>query len=572
MLRSLGLALLLVPALVLGSPEGFAQERDEELRDARASQVFVAGMTRAYIGDHEGAIALYQRALELAPDRSAILAALAESYQARGDLSAALFHAERAVEAAPREASLYRLLADLRRELGDVQGVAEALRVVTAILPGDAALRTDLARAQHHAGQLEEALQSYREVLDMVGESAPVRARMLQIYRRLGDLDGAVETTRVLLALDPEQVGLYQQLAEMESALGRDEEAAAALETLLEIDPGNASARDALAAMYRERGDETSAEALTHEEIDLDGVENRLARAASLYVRSGSDPAAARSARELLESLLHDDEAPVEALLMLGDLRFRERDFRGAVSALSAALAAQPAHLPAWEQLIIAHLELGDSAAATDMAAEALLLFPGQYPLLRASVHALMQEERNPEAARAAAEAADVLRDEHPESVEELSHMVALQALVYMRLEDAAQSDSLHEEAIALDPDNAMALNNFAYDLAGRGVRLDDALAMAQRAVELAPENTSFLDTRGWVHHVRGEHGLAIEWLARAAEIAEAQGVARAIYYEHLGEAQAAAGETEAALRSFRRALELEPNRGHIRQRIAELE
>ena len=51
-------------------------------------------------------------------------------------------------------------------------------------------------------------------------------------------------------------------------------------------------------------------------------------------------------------------------------------------------------------------------------------------------------------------------------------------------------------------PDDALVLNNYAYLLAQAGVRLGEALLMVERALELSPDNPSYLDTKGWVYYM----------------------------------------------------------------------
>ncbi len=45
-----------------------------------------------------------------------------------------------------------------------------------------------------------------------------------------------------------------------------------------------------------------------------------------------------------------------------------------------------------------------------------------------------------------------------------------------------------------------MALNNLAYIKAEEGVDLDQALTMAQRAVQKVPNSTDIADTLGWIY------------------------------------------------------------------------
>jgi tetratricopeptide (TPR) repeat protein len=566
--RSNAYLFVLLIAATAATPAG-AQVVSPAAQEARATQLFVGGMTRAYNHDHAGAIELYDQVLSLRPGDPAVLSALAEAYEAMDDVSAARFHAERAVAAAPAEPDLHRLLADLRLRSGDSDGAIASYESLLALRPHDTGAMTTLARAQQNAGRLADAISTYGRLLDSVGESILVRSRILQLQRRLGDVEGAAETIAALIELDPTNHVLYRQLADMYVALGRPHEAISLLEDHLAQSPADADARLALAELYRQRGDESSARALIDEAAGQDGSPaDRLAQALALFGRADGDPAAAIAARSILEQLLDEGQDDPEIRFVLGELHFRSGDFASAAELFATALADDPGHPAAWERLVASRLEAGDAAAAADAGQDALLLFPGQYPLLRVTMFALVRAGRNDQALRRAGEAVDVLADEHPDALEERSAIIGTIALVHMRRNDDAAADASHDEALILDPRNSTALNNYAFNLASRGTRLDDALEMAALAVQIDGDNPSYLDTLGRVHYLRGDSGAALPLLERAVDLARQRGTLSATLLEHLADAHAAAGNASAARTYWEEALDLDPGRESVRARL----
>ena len=57
----------------------------------------------------------------------------------------------------------------------------------------------------------------------------------------------------------------------------------------------------------------------------------------------------------------------------------------------------------------------------------------------------------------------------------------------------------LYEKALAYDPVNIFALNNYSYYLSLEGKRLDEALKMIERVLEIEPGNPTYIDTYGWI-------------------------------------------------------------------------
>jgi tetratricopeptide (TPR) repeat protein len=531
----------------------------------RAEQTFVRGMTRAYLGDYDAAIELYERALELQPGEGAFLAALAEAHEAEGDLTTALFFAALAVEASPEEASTYRHLAGLQLVAGETDAALATYQRLLEIAPRDVRALTALARIQQQAGRFDDALATYDRILREVGESSAVRTRMYRIYQRLGDISGTIRSLQALVDLDPANVTLQRELAGLYEREGRTNDAIAVLEDFLASHPQHAEALRDLATLYRSLGNDDRADALTAQLDAWPATPDAMrSRATDLYLRADEDPEAAATARDLLESVVEAGAADAASLLMLGDLRYRAGDWDAAADALAPALEDDPSNIAAWAQLVAARLQAGDVDAAVDAADEATLLFPGQYALIRIAALAHTQAENNRDALDLFEEALALLAENDPEADAERSALLAYVGLLHARMDAPARADAAYTEALELDRDNGLALDNYASLLAERGERLDEALAMARRAVDLDGESASYLDTLGWVHYQRGDYDVAVEWLTEAV----AAGEPTATLLEHLGDAEAARGRLDAARRHWQAALDLDAGNERIEAKL----
>ena len=83
------------------------------------------------------------------------------------------------------------------------------------------------------------------------------------------------------------------------------------------------------------------------------------------------------------------------------------------------------------------------------------------------------------------------------------------------RLPEALQH---YRRAFELNESNPVALNNLAYMLAANSTgSLDEALKMAQKAQEIAPDQPEFQDTMGWILYRKGLHTMAVKQLEKAA-------------------------------------------------------
>ncbi|MBN2254995.1 MAG: tetratricopeptide repeat protein, partial [Deltaproteobacteria bacterium] len=111
------------------------------------------------------------------------------------------------------------------------------------------------------------------------------------------------------------------------------------------------------------------------------------------------------------------------------------------------------------------------------------------------------------------------------------------------------------EEVLKIDEDNAEALNFIGYSYADRGIKLDEAQRMIQKALRLKPNNGFITDSLGWLYFKQNKMDLAIRYLEKALSLIPDDPTIT----EHLGDAYARAGLYRKALATYRKALKLKP-------------
>ncbi|HWF03366.1 MAG TPA: tetratricopeptide repeat protein [Candidatus Angelobacter sp.] len=84
------------------------------------------------------------------------------------------------------------------------------------------------------------------------------------------------------------------------------------------------------------------------------------------------------------------------------------------------------------------------------------------------------------------------------------------QALLYDFLGRKKEASAAYNSVLALDSENALALNNLAFLNADTGANLDQALTFAQRAQKKAPNSPDVSDTLGYVYYRKDLNGEAL--------------------------------------------------------------
>jgi tetratricopeptide (TPR) repeat protein len=119
------------------------------------------------------------------------------------------------------------------------------------------------------------------------------------------------------------------------------------------------------------------------------------------------------------------------------------------------------------------------------------------------------------------------------------------------RIEDMEKS---LRRVMELNPKNAHAYNALGYSLADRGQRLDEARALIEKAIALAPDDAFIMDSLGWVQYRQGQLADAIKTLQKAYGIRQDAEIA-----VHLGEVLWVSGQRDEAQKLWAQAKKLAP-------------
>ncbi|MGD9660197.1 MAG: tetratricopeptide repeat protein [Porticoccaceae bacterium] len=149
-----------------------------------------------------------------------------------------------------------------------------------------------------------------------------------------------------------------------------------------------------------------------------------------------------------------------------------------------------------------------------------------------------------------------------PESL----NLLYTRSIISAEQKDLAATESDLRAILALDADNATALNALGYSMTNLSNRHDEALALIQRAQELEPDNPAITDSLGWVYFHLGDLDRALTYLRQAFEAFPDGEVAA-----HLGEVLWLQGDQSGAEAVWRKGLENSPENKVLLETIERL-
>lgn len=572
MIRLFLTSCLIVPCLVLSvSPVDVVAQHGSAVPDGqenRAARLYVRGLTQERDGNHQAAIDLFTQASRHAPNEAAIYLSLSEAHHNLEQNDVALFYAEQAARLSDDPQYVHHLArSQLRSGQPDLAAQTYDRLLQRETVDTDAVF--EAARLKVHLGRDAEAATAFERLIRMVGDDRVLRTQLLQLYGRLDDVDGVERTLSALIRLQPSSEQYYLLLSDFYQRRERSGDAIQVLEQGMHAADEPYDVVSELITLYRSSGEHGRADSLATTLMDVDALsEDQITtRAEKAYLRASVDPSSAETAMTLLTQALEKSPGDVALLIMLGDLHFSQGEFSQSAALLSEALDKNPRNAELWVQTSLAYLNAGALADAAMKAADAILLFPGQIELYVVGGHANTQLYRTAEAIRLFETALELLADDERWDRRLATEAHASLGFLYSRRENHAASDDHYQRAIRIDSSNTFALNNYAYSLAERKIKLSEARELAMRAVELEPENAAFLDTAGWILFMQGEINGAHELVLRAVNTGEAS----ATVHMHLGDIELARGNRDAARTRWEEALKLDPGNSAVKSKLGQL-
>ena len=216
-----------------------------------------------------------------------------------------------------------------------------------------------------------------------------------------------------------------------------------------------------------------------------------------------------------------------------------------------------------YEALSFAYLEVGEKVNALNILHQALNKFPNEVTFPHTIANIYFQSKTYTQAEKYFMISLGI----NPQMFM-IQHTLAI---MFEEIEDTDRSDSLFNQIIIQNENDAVGLNDYAYILSERNNsslhELNYALELAKRAISMEPNNAAFLDTVGWIYYKMGTYKKAQEYLEKSLKINEDNSV----ILEHMGDIYRQLDESEQALILYEKALEKDANNKLIKNKINQL-
>jgi tetratricopeptide (TPR) repeat protein len=532
---------------------GFSQKKDnkkdkngkteitEEDR-SRGSDLFVKAISERELGNMEKSMDMFIEATEINPEDDAAFYELARVLQAMGRNDEAIIYAKTAIDL-ENENKWYKVLyANLAKANGQFDEYVNVYEQLVAEYPRDLNFLNQLAFAYFFIGDYQKSVDVYQDIEEIVGVNEALTTQKVQLYNQLGLKEQAVEEYEKLIEVDPEESRYYALLAEYCSKNGMEDKAIWAYEKIVEVNPDDPYVHISLAEFYKKKGKEDRSFeelklGLANPGLDLKTKINLL----FAYYSGELTEKQKKQALELSEILrqTHPDDPMSETFY--ASMLYENKEYEGARGILREIIKGERGNYGLWEQLLFCNLYLEDYGALSSDSEEAIDLFP-TYPLPYFFAGIGNFQLKDFVKARAYLESGkEYVINNNPL----LEQFYSSLGDTYNELEMYDASYEAYDNALRINPENSVVLNNYAYYLSLRDEMLEKAAQMSKKSIDLDPYNHNNLDTYAWVLYQLKKFDDALEWIEKAYRNG---GDTSGVVLEHYGDILFQLGRQDEAL------------------------
>jgi tetratricopeptide (TPR) repeat protein len=464
------------------------------------------------------ALNAYKKALELDPANEDAMTGLAMVYTDLGDSKAAADLLRKVADKDPNPRSLQNL-AVVYEQLKDFSLAAEMLRRALEQQPGNSDLKHQLAQDLLFSDQLDDALKVYQDLVEEDAKDTQSLLRISKIYQQKRDFAKAHEAADKAKELDPTNLDIQYNNVNLLASEGKIPEAIKTLKGILDSTAKKSYSAD-------ERGNRTQL---------LDGL-------GGLYQKAEQYPAAVETFRQIGD--LDPDAAPRASAEIVETYRLA-KDFAKAEAEAEAASKKYPA-----DRLVrsVHASVLADLGKTEQAVAETRKLLDGKNDRdTYINLAQIYDKAKNYGEMAKMLDAAEKLSV----SNEDKEAVIFMRGAMYERMKNYTEAEDEFRKALALNPENASALNYLGYMLADRGVRLEEARDLIAKAVERDPKNGAYLDSLGWVLFRLNKLPEAEEKLRAALELMSRDPTV----HDHLGDVYFREGKIREAIAQWQSSL-----------------
>lgn len=513
---------------------------------------FFLALKHKSLENYKESINAFQRCIDINNTRAFLFYELSKIYKIQERYFLSIKNIEQAISKEPGNYWYHILYAELLYMQNDYSKAAEQYKLLIEIDPQNHQLYFMLAETYVYAQKIKKAIQVYDDLQKKTGVDKLLSMQKHSLYRQLNDISGALKELELMIQEFPNDIEAMEILSELYLLNNEKEKAFEIFKRISLIDPENGRIHLTLADYYRESGDnKTSYKYLKQafHSLDLD-LDTKISILISYYRLIGINNEITEQAYELAKILLNIYPQEIKVRAVYADILYTNNNIDEANEQYLKILNKDKSKSEVWSQVLFIQAQKGDFKKLLEISSQALEYFPLNPIFYYFNGIANSRLEKHDKAIFAFKNGLEFTIN-NEDLLIEINLSIADS---YHKTDQHELSDEHFERVLSLDPENIIVLNNYAYYLSQRKIKLQRAKSMSQKCNELVSENGTYQDTYAWILYQLEDYKNAKIWLEKALKNG---GDSSSVIIEHYGDVLYKLGDFEAAKTQWKKALDL---------------
>ena len=534
---------------VLGSMQVAAQEV------ARSYDAFfLEAMCQREKGNHDAAFDLLSHCVTLDSTRSEAYFYLSQYAAVMKQRDTSLRYLQRAVELDPDNTTYIETLAGAyinQRKYGEAIGMLERL---TAKRPDREDVLGMLIQLYERQEDYDNAIRTLTRLETIEGKSERLSYAKSNLYSRKGDKKAAIAEMKMLADQYPNDNNYRGLYANTLYINGQKKKAVSIYQKILKEEPANRNAQMALLAYYNDQHDTLQVEQFT-ERILFNKhatTEDRVTLMRQVIAQSEQTGGDSTRVLQLFRRMLAMPQSDADlALFCAGYMNMKSMPDDSIGRVLEQVLDIAPDNAAARMQLVSYAWKAGHRDRVIALCGDARQYNPDEMVFYYYQGIAYYQNDQLDEALDAFRNGIGVITQEsNPEIV---SDFYAVMGDILHQKGADREAFAAYDSCLAWKDDNISCLNNYAYYLSERNLRIDDAEKMSLRTIKAEPDNATYLDTYAWILFRQKRYAEARAYIDRTLEH---DADSSSVMLSHAGDIYFHDGDVDKAVEFWQKALE----------------
>jgi tetratricopeptide (TPR) repeat protein len=509
-------------------------------------KVFFKAMKEKMQGNLNEADFAFREAIVLDKENANVYYQIAEINYIKKNIKEALRFAQVAVQLNPKNIWYSNLLADLYKSNREYEKSANLYLQMYDNLKPELNYLYEAATNYFYVGKYKKSIKVLDRIEKLIGPREEVIIKKEQIYLQSNKINKAIAEVERLIKYYPD-LKYKGMLADLYLSKKDDKKAIAIYNDILKEDPNNGYANIALCDYYKSLGKNDLAYSYLKKAIGSPDMEVKYKiQVLVSYVTPIAEGEKRKQAYELIDIFKQANKGDASAMMLKGDLLLQDKKYAEARLEYLASTKLDFNNFAVWQQILFCDQELNNNEFLLADCDEALANFPTEPLFYNYKAYASLQFKKYDVAIDAALKGVEFVVENDELKIQLLS--IAGDAAHYAKKPHLV--DSIYEQALLLNPENAYALNNYAYFLSLRKENLDKADSMSFLSLQIEPNSASYLDTYGWILYQKKEYEKAKSYIEQSLKLSPNSGEV----LEHYGDILYKLGEKEEAIKFWNKA------------------